>query len=407
MKMQWRKTFLLGFGFMAISAVWPLYDAYMPDYLSKYIASSAIIGLIMGLDNFLGLTLQPWIGSVSDRTRTRWGRRRPFLLIGMPIAALALITIPWTLQLGLVALLLTTGVLNLSMSLFRSPTVALMPDLTPPAARSLANGVINFMGGVGAVIVILIGAKLYDRNEGFPFLAAAAVMVIVFFLFLFLIREPDQPAEQETNDEAPQQLLAALKHVVTSPDRTTLVLFLAIMSWFIAYQSVNTWFTKYSVENLDVSIDVAAARLAAYALSFVVFAIPAGYIGTKLGRTRTIQIGLIGMGICFVAMNFITNINEMTIALVVAGLFWSLVNINSYPMVVDMCHPSQTGTYTGLYYIFSGVAGVAGPFLAGSLFDTVGTKKPLFILAAGFMVIATLLIRSLKIAPPARHAPGA
>lgn len=394
--MNWGRTFVLGFGFLAISAVWPLYDAYMPNFLSGYIASSAVIGAIMGLDNFLGLTLQPYMGSISDRTRSRWGRRRPYLLIGMPIAALALALFPWSIQGGLFTLLLTTGVMNLSMAVFRSPTVALMPDLTPSVFRSQANGVINFMGGIGAAIVIQVGKMLYPVDPGYPFVVAAGIMTIVFFLFLLVIREPELPPHADAVEETPQSLIAAMKEIVRSPDKNTLTLFLAIFAWFVAYQSVNTWFTKYAVENLGVEIHQAAGALFYTAIFFVLGALPAGFIGAKLGRRLTISMGLVGMVLTFFSMQFLTTLGQFSIALGIAGLCWALVNINSYPMVTEMCQPSQIGTYTGLYYIFSGLAGTSGPFLAGLIFDMSGSKKPLFLVGVIFMALALVLIWTVR-----------
>lgn len=395
MRLNWGKTFVLGFGFLAISAVWPLYDSYMPHFLGQYIASSALIGLIMGFDNFLGITLQPWVGAVSDRTHSRWGRRRPFLLIGMPIAAACLTALVFTHDVGLIPLLMTTGTLNLAMSLFRSPTVALMPDLTPPPLRSLANGVINFMGGIGAAIVLQAGKMLYPINAGYPFLAAGVIMIIVFFLFLFVIREPEVPEAPE-EEETPQSLLLAFKHIITHRDTNALKLFFAIFSWFVAYQAVNTWFTQYSVERFGVQVNQASGALLFYTVAFILGALPAGYIGTKIGRRLTISIGLVGMVASFAVMHFIGSLGQMTIVLLVAGLFWSLININSYPMVVQLCHPSQIGTYTGLYYIFSGIAGASGPFIAGALFDGFGSKRPLFLFGVIFMALALWLMSSVR-----------
>lgn len=392
MRLNWGKTFILGFGFLAISSVWPLYDAYMPDFLSKYIASSALVGLIMGLDNFLGITLQPYFGALSDRTRSKWGRRRPFLLIGMPIAALALALFPLSIPGGLVTLLLTTGVLNLAMSLFRTPTVALMPDLTPSQFRSQANGVINFMGGIGAAVVIQVGKMLYPVNPGYPFVVAAGIMAAVFLLFLFVIREPEAPPADSAVEETPQSLWSALQQMLRSRDRNGRLLFLAIFAWFVAYQAVNTWFTRYAVEILKVEIHQAAGALFFTAIAFVLGALPAGFIGGKIGRRQTISLGLVGMALTFLGMNLLTTLSQFSIALFVAGLCWSLININSYPMVTELCHPSQTGTYTGLYYIFSGIAGATGPFIAGLLFDGVGSKQPLFLFSSLFMALALLLI---------------
>ncbi|HWI66381.1 MAG TPA: MFS transporter [Symbiobacteriaceae bacterium] len=396
MRLNWGKTFVLGFGFLAISAVWPLYDSYMPIFLKQFISSSAVIGAIMGLDNVLGFTLQPWIGSLSDRTQTRWGRRRPYLLIGMPIAAVSLVALTWTHDAGLVPLLLTTGVLNLAMSLFRSPTVALMPDLTPSPLRSKANGVINLMGGIGAAIVLQVGKMLYPINPGMPFVAAAAIMLIVFVLFLTIIREPAVPEGDSNVEETPQSLVLALAYLVKNREQHTLKLLTAIFCWFVAYQSVNTWFTTFAIERFSVQPGTASGALLAYTGAFILGALPAGYIGTAFGRRNTIAIGLGGMIASFAVMHFVGNLTQMMIMLVIAGLFWSLININSYPMVVQMCNPKDTGTFTGLYYIFQGVGGIAGPFVTGILFDAFGSKRPLFLTALIFMGLALLLMVTVR-----------
>ncbi|HLN62059.1 MAG TPA: MFS transporter [Symbiobacteriaceae bacterium] len=402
MKLNWGKTFVLGFGFLAISAVWPLYDSYMPNFLESHVPAflapwaGIVVGLIMGIDNLLGLTLQPWISARSDRTHTRWGRRRPYLLVGMPIATVALALLMFTFDKGWGLLVPTIFVLTLSMALFRSPTVALMPDLTPPPLRSKANGVINFMGGIGAAIVLFAGKELYKASPGLPFVAAGAIMLVVWLLFVFVIREPEVPQADSESDETPQSLIAAMKHMVEHRDWNAIRLLLAIFSWFVAYQAVNTWFTTYSAERFHVPINTASGALLGYTGAFIVGALPAGYVGTWIGRRRAITIGLVGMIASFGAMHFVGSLSQMTILLVVAGLFWSLININSFPMVWQICHPSQTGTYTGLYYIFSGIAGFVSPSIAGALFTVWGSKRPLFIMGAVFMALALFFMASVK-----------
>ncbi|HYF75737.1 MAG TPA: MFS transporter [Symbiobacteriaceae bacterium] len=398
MRLNWGKTFVLGFGFLAISAVWPLYDSYMPLFLGKYLSSSLLIGAIMGLDNVLGFTLQPWIGSRSDRTHSSWGRRRPFLLIGMPIAALSLIALNWTYDAGLVLLLLTTGVLNLAMSLFRSPTVALMPDLTPPPLRSKANGIINLMGGVGAAIVLQVGKMVYREDAAaLPFMVAAGIMIVVFFLFLLVIREPAVPEGDSGVAETPQSLVAALRYLVKNRDHSTLLLLGAIFSWFVAYQAVNSWFTTFAVQRFQVAENVASGALLPFAGAIILGALPAGYIGTAIGRRKTIMVGLGGMVVSFAAMYFATSLTMMMGMMVVGGLFWALININSYPMVVQMCNPKDTGTFTGLYYIFQGIGGISGPVLAGGLFDLMGgSTQPLWVVAMLFMGLALWLISRVR-----------
>lgn len=391
MRLAWGKTFVIGLGFLSISAVWPLYDSYMPKFYGEFIASSALVGLIMGFDNILGLTLQPWFGAKSDRTRSRWGRRLPYLLIGMPVAALALLALPFGRSAGLIPLLAVTILLNLAMSMFRSPTIALMPDLTPSPLRSLANGVINLMGGIGAAVVLFTGATLYAMNPGYPFWLSAAILIVVFFCFLLFIREPAVSESSESVEQTPQSLLAALREIFSGSDKGSLLVFFALLVLFIGYQSANTWFTLYAEENLGVAVNVASRSLTYYAAAFVVFALPAGYLGTKIGRRKTIAAGIIGMVVLYTVVFFLKSMAMVSIALILLGACWALVNVNTYPMIVELCRPSQTGTYTGLYYIFQQVGGVSGPFLFGLLFDAVGSKRPLFITAAVFLVISGVL----------------
>jgi maltose/moltooligosaccharide transporter len=392
MRLAWGRTFLLGTGFMAISTIVTIYDSYMPKFYEGYLSSSFLVGAVMGIDNFLGMTLQPWAGSLSDRTTTRWGRRRPFILLGMPIAALAAFLLPLGRERGLLPLLAITVILNLALAWFRAPLISLMPDLTPQELRSPANGVINLMGGGGTVIVLMLGSRLFALSPRYPFWLSASILALIALVFLIWIREPATPAPAEPDEAHPSALLPALGLLFRRPRAMGLPLFLAIASWFVGYQSVNTWFTLWSEQRLHVLVNVASGRLAVMGATFILMAIPAGLLGVRLGRRRTIAIGLAGMTASLLFMHTITSLQVMTVALAVTGLFWALVNINSYPLVVSICRDRQTGTYTGLYYLFSGLAGTLGPALAGRLFDLTGSKQPLFPMAATAMGIALLLV---------------
>jgi maltose/moltooligosaccharide transporter len=395
-RLHWGKTFVLGFGFLAISAATSIYDSYMTKFFEGFLGAGVLVGMIMGIDNFLGMKLQPYIGARSDRTVTRFGRRRPYLLIGMPIAALSLAAIPFAREHGFLPLLVVTIILNIAMSLFRSPTVALMPDITPAPLRSIANGVINLMGGIGAALMLFVGASLYAKSPRYPFIFAGAVMGLIFLVVWFFIREPAITKPAEASEDAPRGLLKALRHVITNPDRNTLLFFTSLFAWFVGYQAINTWFTLYGEQILNVPLPKASATLVAFVGTFVLFAVPAGYLGTKFGKRLTICVGLGGLSLSFMLMHFLTALPQITIALVACGFFWALVNINSYPIVVSLAPPSQAGTYTGLYYIFSGLAGMSSPIMAGALFDLVGSKRPLFLFAAAAMAVSLLLLLTVK-----------
>jgi len=198
MKLDYKKTFLLGFGFLGVSVVWTFYNSFAPILLKGFIASNALIGLIMTFDNILAVTIQPIIGAASDKTKTKIGRRMPYLLIGAPLAAIffALIPVAQTLTLLLTFIVL----MNLSMAIFRSPVIALMPDIFPSPVRSKANGVINFMGGAGALVAVFAGGALFNMNRDVPFIVIAAVMLVAIIVVYLTIKEPKEIASDAAED---------------------------------------------------------------------------------------------------------------------------------------------------------------------------------------------------------------
>lgn len=377
MKLNYKKTFILGFGFFAITLCASLYDAFVPVFLSKFIDQAWLIGFLMTMDNYIGLFLQPLIGTLSDRTHTRFGRRMPYILISMPLAAIFVCIIPN--HLGLISLVIIIVLYNIIMSIFRSPTVALMPDITPAPLRSKANGVINFMGGAGAVIAFFVGSKLYAVNPAYPFYMAAILLLVSVTILFFKIKEKrDSLSYSETKEEASEvqkkikirsakQLFAMLKSM-----KNVLFLLTAIFFWFIAYNSVSSFFSLYGQEFLHIAPEAAIGKLTFFSLSMLGMAIPAGIIGTKIGKKKTIMIGLIMIILVFVGVFFTKDINTIGYLFIPAGVAWALININSYPFVVSMTDQKNIGSYTGLYYLFSSLAAVASPPLIGMLIDTLG-----------------------------------
>ncbi|MGE5674942.1 MAG: MFS transporter [Mycobacterium leprae] len=390
MKLNWKNTFVIGFGFFAISLVWPIYNSYMPILYAKYIDSKAVIGGIMTIDNWLALSLTPLVGFLSDRTRTRFGRRIPYMLVGAPIAALFLFLIPfgWATSFGL--LLTCTIIMNLAMASFRSPIVALMPDVTPSELRSRANGIINFMGGFGYIAATFGGSYLYSRNPGEPFYAAAVLLVAIAIGFLLWIREPSGASEQSE-----RHTYAFIR------DRNAIFMLLAILFWFISYNSLETWLTTYGHEYLGQDVARVARLLTYSGAAFLLMAIPAGFLaeGNKrwkgFSRKWTIMGGIVGMLLAFALLMGQRNLAAGWMYLVLAGVSWALININSYPMITQMAPEGRIGAYTGLYYLFSNGAMVVGPPLFGLVFDRVGYGW-YFPLAIGFMLLAALCLMVVK-----------
>ncbi|MGH2542350.1 MAG: MFS transporter, partial [Ardenticatenaceae bacterium] len=301
-RMPWRRTFLLGFGFFGVSLLWPLYDSYVPIFLRSFGLTNQAVGFGMTLDNYVNMFIQPWVGQRSDRTLTRFGRRFPYIMIGAPLAALGMVLIPLAASRSLLLLFGAMLLMTMSMALFRSPTVALLGDMFPPGLRSKANGVINFMGVGAAVIAFLVGGQLYQINPALPFSAAAAGMLAVLAILMFMIREPERPY---STGDASLGLRDTLRTLVQNPDRSALLILSAILAWSIGITALQAFFTLFGKNVLGLNEGTASQLLSFYPLAGLIFAIPGGYLGSYLGRRRTILLCLLLLAAVLVTFLFI------------------------------------------------------------------------------------------------------
>jgi Na+/melibiose symporter-like transporter len=407
MKFNYGKIFLLGFGFFGVSVIWGTYNLFVPIFLAdKFDLAPALIGVFMTIDNIAALFIQPPVGSWSDRLRTPLGRRMPFILIGAPIGALAFGVIPLASVLPI--FVASTSTLLLSMALWRTPVVALMPDITPSPYRSQANGIINFMGGVGFIVAALGGSALYEINPAFPFWLGSALVVLSSLLVFAFIREPK---EYEAVEHQPG-MFASLKEILSDKEKSAIRMLLAIFFWFLGYAAIEAFFTLYARNHLGLPEADGARLLGHLSLIFVLFALPSGFIGSKIGRRKTISMGIIFMGALMLAMFFIpastlnTSLTSLpvlgdllviSVFLMLAGAAWALININSLPMVVDMTTAARLGTFTGLYYLFSTLSAIVGPTVNGAIIQaTNGNYNMVMLVAPIFMSVALVLIWGVK-----------
>lgn len=407
MKLNYGKTFLLGFGFFGVSVIWGVYNAFVPLFLgNKFGLVPAVIGFFMTLDNIAALLIQPPVGAWSDRLRTPIGRRMPFILIGAPLGALAFGLIPLAAVLPL--FVACTVTLILSMALWRTPVVALMPDITPSRFRSQANGIINFMGGVGAIIAFLGGAALYNMNVAFPFWLGSALVILAAVMVFVFVREPKvvAPPEQQPS------MLKSLDEVTRDKDKSALRILLAIFFWFVAYNAIEAFFTLYANRHLGLEEADGARLLGHLSLIFVLFALPSGYIGGRIGRRVTIMMGIgvltLAMLMMFAAPAAMLVIPVFSapllgvvpivgLVLMFAGAGWALININSLPMVVDMTNAARIGTFTGLYYLFSTFAAIVGPNVNGWIVQLTGHNyNNVMIVGPIFMALAFIMMIGVK-----------
>lgn len=400
MTFSWGRTALIGFGFFGISVIWSLYNAYIPVFLRESFGLSAsLIGGVMTIDNLLAILLLPYLGALSDRTRTRLGRRRPYLVFGVPIAATFFVLIPWAATSGSLGLMMSVLVgLNLAMSSFRSPVIALMPDVTPSAYRSQANGVINLMGGLGSLLAYFGGKALYDRDPGLAFGAGAFLLVLGAALVVIFVKETLLPRVSDGSEGAVsfaasmRELFGNLKAVV-SGELSLLFVLLATLLWSVGFNGIETFFTSYAKYHLGFSESTGAMILGFFALAFMAAAVPAGMLGAKLGRRRTIYLGLIGMmGVVFSAW-FVTSLPVISAVFALGGVSWACINVNVLPMVLDMAPQDKVGGYTGLYYFSSQAASILAPPMAGLLIDGFGYSSLMGFCGAFFVFAGASMLK--------------
>jgi maltose/moltooligosaccharide transporter len=411
MKFNYGKIFLLGFGFFGVSVIWGVYNAFVPIFLAnKFNLAPAFIGFFMTLDNIAALFIQPPVGAWSDRLRTPLGRRLPFILVGAPITAIAFGLIPMASILPL--FVACTSTLLLSAALWRTPVVALMPDITPSKNRSQANGIINFMGGIGTIIALQTGGMLYKISPSFPFwLGSVLVVVSALIVFLFV----KEPKAYEENDEKQPSMIESLREVLNDKDKSGARILFAIFFWFLGYSAVETFFTLYAQKHLGINAGDGATLLSVFPLFFVLFAIPSGFIAARIGRRVAISIGLIVVAVVL-ALLYMVPANTLlsavaplplvgiplteggprmlTIAgllLIFGGIGWAFVNINSLPMVVELTSAARIGTFTGLYYLFSTLSAIVGPNVNGWAIQLTGNNYNVIMLIAPFFMLAALI----------------
>ncbi len=402
-KFDYRKTFIVGFGFLGISVIWPIFNQFVPIFLQAGDPQAGVVGLgltpalalfIMTWDNLINIFMQPWVGARSDATWNRFGRRKPWILLGLPIAVLGFVLLPFAqTAVAIAAFILIT---NFGMALFRSPTVAWLGDLFPAEDRSKANGIINLMGGVGGLLAFFGGGLLYNAfGKSAPFVGGAVLLVVAALTAVWRVQEPPKI---QGDSEPDGGVLANLRQVFHNPDKSGVFVLLAILLWFIAFNALEAGLSSFAVYTLGIGAGNASLYAGAVTITIIAFALPAGLIGTKFGRRSTIMVGLTGLTlILLVGFVAIQEVVTFIIALVLVGIFWACVNVNSLPMVYDYGDERKIGAYTGLYYFSSQTAAVLGPTMGGIVVDVLGDEyRWLFAFSAVFMALAWLAMSHVR-----------
>ena len=382
MKLNYKRTILVGFAFFLISAFWQAYDTIVPLILTnKFHMEQTYSGVIMSLDNIFAVILLPIFGMLSDKTLTKYGKRTPYITIGTVFAAFFLILLGFTSKLILFIFVLL-GCL-LSMATFRSPAVALMPDVTVKPLRSKGNAIINLMGTAGGMLVLGLGIVFKTSTAGKTdfsvyLITVSIVMVAALVVFLFTVKEPVWAAEAEKENaklDAEKEKVEEQKVVgkLSRGELTSLILILASVAlWYIGYNAITSKYSVYASEVLKVPYTV--TLLVAQGAAIVSY-IPVGIVASKIGRKKTILAGVLMLGVAFASASFIKEgVNPIVMYLLfsLAGIGWATINVNSFPMVVELAKNGDVGTYTGFYYTASMAAQIVTPILSGFLIDKIG-----------------------------------
>lgn len=424
MKLDNKRTILTGLAFLSICAFWQMYNSIVPLILTNtFHLNETYSGIIMAADNILALFLLPLFGSLSDRTNTRIGKRMPYVLFGTGIAIILMNILPIIDNsysaapsgFKTASFVVVLGLLLVAMGTYRSPAVALMPDITPKPLRSKANAIINLMGALGGVIYLGVAAVMYPNSKVANlahvnyqplFIVVASIMFVAIAVLFLTVKEPKLVAEQrELEEKHPEWNLAeddgSGNETLPAGVKKSLGFLLASIGlWFIGYNAVETWFTTYVSNVMGQALGGASTCLLIATGGAVVSYIPIGVLASKVGRKRTIMGGIILLASCFGLGYFLTTTYSeinliMFIVFALVGLAWAAINVNSLPMVVEMCKGSDIGKFTGYYYTFSMAAQVITPVLAGYLMRNVGYTT-LFPYAALFVALSFVTMLFVK-----------
>lgn len=409
MKLNYRRTFLIGLAFLSISAFWQMYDNIIPLILQgTFGLGETITGTIMAADNVLALFLLPIFGSLSDKVDTKMGKRMPFITGGTILAVVFLMLLPIADRtVNLVLFVISLFALLISMGLYRSPAVALMPDLTPNKLRSKGNAIINLMGAVGGVYTLIMIKLLIGKGEHpdyMPlFVSVAALMIIsVGVLFITInekkikakvdaeVKEYEERAGVIVETEDIVEKVGEKTPMLKEVKRSMFFLLASIFLWFTAYNAVTTAFSRYTKVVWKMEGGGFADCLMVATVAAIISYIPIGNVSSKFGRKKTILGGIVLMSICYFAAIFANAYHPIiNIAFAIIGIGWAAINVNSYPMIVEMSKGCDIGKFTGTYYTFSMTAQIFTPILSGFLLENV-SYRTLFPYSLLFSVMAFL-----------------
>ncbi|BDV29599.1 MFS transporter [Microbacterium terricola] len=395
-RFQLRLALLVALGVFAQESVWNFHDSQTPVTLAGYTTSVALIGLIMGLDNIIGIFVQPLMGFLSDRTRSRWGRRTPFIVLGVPVAAALFMLIP--LAPSFPILIAVIVLFSLTANSFKPITESLLADQQVPEHRSKANAFGRFASGLTIVVSALLSLFVVDESVELAYVIAAAVMVACFAILLISLREPRTAAYRAVVDEDAELgvertgFFAVFKDIFTDRDRSRLFMIVAIIVAWGAWAAIRALLTLYGVEQLGLSRGDAGGLTLPASAAFLIFVIPVAILSDRIGRRLVMRIGVVIFALgALVAFFFNTSPTATLVGVLIAAAGWTGFAVNATVMLWNLA-PSQRliGVYTGIFAVAQAVGSSIGPAALGALVDVSDWSFLMLYLAA--MALVGLLL---------------
>ncbi len=410
LKLNYKRTFYMGFAFFAILMLWQMYNYYCPLFLETFFGKDQayLIGIIMAADNLFAVFMLPLFGALSDRTKSKYGRRMPYMVLGMAASAIVFpfIAVMYYLN-NLVGVIIMMGLILVIMNAYRNPAVALMPDVTPKPLRSQANGIINLVGYIGAVlgggIALVIGMIFKDLETQaiVAFITASFFMVLAIVILILKINEPKIVKEMEPEMQLGEEMAKSTEEVKVAGKLSkqekinTFILLFSVLFWFVSFNAVESFYSIFCKNAFPNQGFVGTIVMAGLPLSSIITFLCTINLPAKIGRKNTVLIGLgcLILGFLIVVIQGFTAYNAIIfiVAIIVCGIGWALINANSYPMLVEVANKENMGKYTGLYYTFSMIAQSITPVLVGFLITVQGHYSVLFIYAIASMILAALI----------------
>ena len=395
-RFQLRLALLVSLGVFAQESVWNFHDSQTPVTLGGYTTSVALIGLIMGLDNIIGIFVQPLMGFLSDRTRSRWGRRTPFIVVGVPVAALLFILIP--LAPAFPILIAIIVLFSLTANSFKPITEALIADQQPPEHRSKANAFGRFASGLTIIVSALLSLFVVDESVELAYVISAVVMVACFAILLLSLRESRTAAykavvvEDEKHGRQTTGFFGVFKDIFTDRDRSRLFMILAVIVTWGAWAAVRALLTLYGVEHLGLSRGEAGGLTLPASVAFLLVIIPLAILSDRWGRRRVMRIGIVVFAAgALVAFLFNTSTTLTLVGILLAAAGFAGFAANATVMLWNLA-PSRRliGVYTGIFAVSQAIGSSVGPAAVGAAVDATDWGL-LMLFLVGLSLIGLLL----------------